>query len=57
WICANNLNRAETCLTNDARLKVMGFGAGKAMPKTTIRARPYPSYEAPGLRLLRVSPR
>ncbi|MCP4701428.1 MAG: hypothetical protein GY862_31920 [Gammaproteobacteria bacterium] len=26
------------------RLKVMGFGAGKTMPKTTIGARLYPSY-------------
>ncbi|MCP4696952.1 MAG: hypothetical protein GY862_08900 [Gammaproteobacteria bacterium] len=29
---------------NDARPKVMGFGAGKTMPKTTIGARLYPSY-------------
>ncbi|MCP4699989.1 MAG: hypothetical protein GY862_24530 [Gammaproteobacteria bacterium] len=45
WICANNLSRAETCLINDARLKVMGFGAGKTMPKTAIGARLYPSYK------------
>ncbi|MCP4699532.1 MAG: hypothetical protein GY862_22190 [Gammaproteobacteria bacterium] len=37
---------------NDARLKVMGFGAGKTMPKTTIGARLYPSYEEPCLALL-----
>ncbi|MCP4701808.1 MAG: hypothetical protein GY862_33855 [Gammaproteobacteria bacterium] len=53
WTCANNLSRAETCLINDARPKVMGFGAGKTIPKTTIGARLYPSYEKPRLRLLK----
>ncbi|MCP4701640.1 MAG: hypothetical protein GY862_32985 [Gammaproteobacteria bacterium] len=48
WICTNNLNCAETCLINDARSKVMGFGAGKTMPKTSIGARLYPSYRNPG---------
>ncbi|MCP4702435.1 MAG: hypothetical protein GY862_37080, partial [Gammaproteobacteria bacterium] len=43
-ICTKNLNRAETCLINDARPKVMGFGAGKKIKKTTIGARLYPSY-------------
>ncbi|MCP4702431.1 MAG: hypothetical protein GY862_37060 [Gammaproteobacteria bacterium] len=52
WTCANNLSRAETCLINDAPPKVMGFGAGKTMPKATIGARLYPSYEKPRLRLL-----
>ncbi|MCP4699708.1 MAG: hypothetical protein GY862_23085 [Gammaproteobacteria bacterium] len=45
---ANNLSRTETCLINDARLKVMGFGAGKTIPKTTIGARLCPSYRNPG---------
>ncbi len=31
-----------------ARIKVMGFGAGKTMPKTAIGARLYPSYRNPG---------
>ncbi|MCP4696868.1 MAG: hypothetical protein GY862_08475 [Gammaproteobacteria bacterium] len=44
WICTNNLNRAETCLINDASPKVIGFGAGKTIPKTAIGARLYPSY-------------
>ncbi|MCP4702492.1 MAG: hypothetical protein GY862_37385 [Gammaproteobacteria bacterium] len=39
-------------IINDAPPKVMGFGAGKTMPKTTIRARLYPSCEEPRLRLL-----
>ncbi|MCP4698068.1 MAG: hypothetical protein GY862_14625 [Gammaproteobacteria bacterium] len=48
-----HLSRAAGCrvphgapkpVINDARLKVMGFGAGKTMPKTTIGARLYPSY-------------
>ncbi|MCP4701422.1 MAG: hypothetical protein GY862_31890 [Gammaproteobacteria bacterium] len=30
------------------RTKVMGFGAGKTMPKITIGARLYPSYRNPG---------
>ncbi|MCP4696912.1 MAG: hypothetical protein GY862_08700 [Gammaproteobacteria bacterium] len=47
WICANNLS-APKPIINDACLKVMGFGAGKTMPKTTIGARLYPSYRNPG---------
>ncbi|MCP4699027.1 MAG: hypothetical protein GY862_19565 [Gammaproteobacteria bacterium] len=49
-------NHAETCLINDARLKVMGFGAGKTMPKTTIGARLYPSYN-PGYACLTYFPK
>ncbi len=41
-------------IVNDAHPKVMGFGAGKTIPKTTIGARLYPSYEEPGLRLLEI---
>ncbi|MCP4701084.1 MAG: hypothetical protein GY862_30155, partial [Gammaproteobacteria bacterium] len=55
---ANESGYAPTILTapkpviNDARLKVMGFGAGKTIPKTIIGARLCPSYKEPRLRLL-----
>ncbi len=44
-LAAPTIFPAPKPVINDARFKVMGFGAGKTMPKTTIGARLYPSYD------------